>query len=156
MPEKSVEDYAVIWCWGAYSTCLLPMECWGWKVISQFYYWLKIKIGSIFHSSLKISHPPILHNVPCSVQFSSIQSLSHVRLLATPWITAHQRYKFYKWNHTCTERNQEWNLSLSLLSIVQSCPALSDPVDCSMPGFPVLLLSRGDESILIMTSNQRW
>jgi hypothetical protein len=52
MPEKSVEDYAVIWCWGAYSTCLLPMECWGWKVISQFYYWLKIKIGSIFHSSL--------------------------------------------------------------------------------------------------------
>ena len=54
MPEKSVEDYAVIWCWGAYSACLLPMECWGWKVISQFYYWLKIKIGSIFHSSLKI------------------------------------------------------------------------------------------------------
>ena len=26
----------------------------------------------------------------CSVQFSSVQSLSHVRLLATPWITARQ------------------------------------------------------------------
>ena len=40
-------------------------------------------------------------------------------------------------------------------SVAQSCPTLCNPVDCSTPGFPVLLLSRCDESTLIMTSNQR-
>ena len=29
-------------------------------------------------------------NIYCSVQFSSVQSLSHVRLFATPWIAARQ------------------------------------------------------------------
>ena len=31
-----------------------------------------------------------LQSFPASVQFSSVQSLSHVRLFATPWIAAHQ------------------------------------------------------------------
>ena len=31
-----------------------------------------------------------MDNLPASVQFSSVQSLSHVRLFATPWIAARQ------------------------------------------------------------------
>ena len=31
-----------------------------------------------------------IYNVYVSAQFSSVQSFSHVRLFATPWITAHQ------------------------------------------------------------------
>ena len=31
-------------------------------------------------------------NFPGTVQFSSVQSLSHVRLFATPWTAAHQAY----------------------------------------------------------------
>ena len=38
--------------------------------------------------SLKVSYLSILIFFIC--QFSSVQSLSHVRLIATPWITAHQ------------------------------------------------------------------
>ena len=42
------------------------------------------KLLSIFYSIVTLSLNPLLY------QFSSVQSLSRVRLFATPWITAHQ------------------------------------------------------------------
>ena len=30
-----------------------------------------------------------------------------------------------------------WSVEMSVSSVVQSCPTLCDPVDCSMPGLPV-------------------
>ena len=38
------------------------------------------------------------------------------------------------WTHTRTWVNNE---SLQFSSVAQSCPTLCDPMDCSMPGFPV-------------------
>ena len=41
-----------------------------------------------------------------------------------------------------TENNEQNNNSPSLsvcCSVAQSCPTLQDPMDCSMPGYPILL-----------------
>ena len=37
-----------------------------------------------------------------------------------------------------TERNVGRNTSVQFTSVSQSCLSLCDPMDCSMPGFPVL------------------
>ena len=149
-----------------------------------------------------------------SVNFSSVQSLSHVQLSATPWTAACQAslsitnsrslfrltsiesvmpsnwegnrqegegspnggnrlevsnifslslkwlekqttsvkifspslYKFKKrfllkcWichGHTCFHLNLTFHNWTGFSSVTQSCPTLYDPMDCSMPGFPV-------------------
>ena len=33
--------------------------------------------------------------------------------------------------------NKKFSLLIDISSVAQSCPALCDPMDCSMPGFPV-------------------
>ena len=38
---------------------------------------------------------------------------------------------------TCTEKSAE-RIQKSFRSVAQSCPTLCDPMDCSMPGLPVL------------------
>ena len=53
---------------------------------SNFFNWKKIIICCIL-SALLFPH---LHNVDNKTTFSSDQSLSHVRIFATPWIAAHQ------------------------------------------------------------------
>ena len=79
------------------------------------------------------------------IQFSSVQSLSHVRLFATPWTAARQ---------TSLTITNSWNFlklmsigsgmpfrhlisSVQFSSVAQSCPTLYDPMNPSMPGLPV-------------------
>ena len=74
-------------------------------------------------------------------QFSSVQSLSRVRLFETPWITAHQA--------SLSITNQFSAKSL------QSCPTLCYSVDGSPPDFPVpgILQARTLEQVAISFSN---
>ena len=43
-----------------------------------------------------------------------------------------------RWKHFIKEAT---NIAVSCCSVTQSCPTLCNPMDCSMPGFPVLLHS---------------
>ena len=54
----------------------------------KFYMWSFLFSLSNFHEMGISGFPPV--NATCSVQFRSIQLLSHVRLSETPWITAQQ------------------------------------------------------------------
>ena len=36
-----------------------------------------------------------------------------------------------------TENSAAMNIGVPFSSVAQSCPTLCDPMDCSMPGFPV-------------------
>ena len=70
--------------------------------------------------------------------------LSHVRLFATPWTVAHQALlsmEFYR---------QEYRFCCC--SVTQSCRTLCDPMDYSMPGFPVLHSPL--QSLLKLTSTE--
>ena len=50
-------------------------------------------VGTEWKISVLICHSQVNRlEVRCSVQFSSVQSLSHVRLFATPWTTARQAF----------------------------------------------------------------
>ena len=83
--------------------------------------------------------------------FSSVQSLSRVRLFATPWTAACQAFLLYtdSWSllkFMSTELVMPSNylilccpllLSVQFSSVAQSCPTLCDPMNRSMPGFPV-------------------
>ena len=62
--------FLTFWLW--LSWCFLAYSC--------------IPSGSAFIGTW---HPPCV-SVSFSLQFSSVQSLSHVQLFATPWIAAHQ------------------------------------------------------------------
>ena len=82
-------------------------------------------------------------------QFSSVQLLSHVQLFATPWTAARQASLFItnSWSllkHRSIDMRCHSMISSSIngvsdqiRSVTQSCPTLCDPMDCSMPGFPV-------------------
>ena len=80
-----------------------------------------------------------------------MKSLSRVRLFATPWTAAYQAPPSMGFS-----RQEYWSgvpspsppfllgclfsdkiRSDQIRSVAQSCPTLCDPVDCSMPGFPV-------------------
>ena len=68
-----------------------------------------------------------------------VKSLSHVRLFVTPWTAAHQAAPSMGFS-----RKEYWSgvplpsqltvSSVQLSSIAQSCPTLSDPMDCGPPG----------------------
>ena len=97
-------------------------------------------------------YPEMLTNIwdiyqPIIERIRSDQSLSRVRLFATPWIAAHQAslsitnsrsslrliciyIYIYMYRYTCL-----WSL-LTFSSVTQSCPTLWDLVDCSTPGLP--------------------
>ena len=86
-----------------------------------------------------------------------VKSLSHVQLLATPWTAAHQappsmgfsRQEYWSGVPLPSppDGNREIKEHLFLyipkfsdcccFSVAQSCPTLCDPMDCSIPGFPV-------------------
>ena len=70
-----------------------------------------------------------------------VKSLSHVRLLATPWIAAYQAPPSMGFS-----RQEYWSgvplysskmASVQFSSVAQSCLTLCDPINCSMPGLPV-------------------
>ena len=99
-------------------------------------------------------YPEMLTNIwdiyqPIIEHIRSDQSLSRVRLFATPWIAAHQASLsitnsrsslrlicIYIYIYVCVYRYTcLWSL-LTFSSVTQSCPTLWDPMDCSTPGLP--------------------
>ena len=75
----------------------------------------------------------------CLLQFSSVQSLSHVRLFATPWIAAHQA------SLSITNSRS----SLRLVSIESVMPSSH-----LILGRPLLLLPPNPPSIKVFAMNQ--
>ena len=68
-----------------------------------------------------------------------VKSLSRVRLFVTPWTVAYQDPLSMGFS-----RQQYWSglpfpspMHESESEVAQSCPTLSDPVDCSLPGSSV-------------------
>ena len=59
----------------------------------------------------------------------AVELLSHIWCFVTPW-TAHQQY-------TCSRKSSEEDVCCCC-SVTKSCSTLHDPMDCSIPGFPVL------------------
>ena len=67
-----------------------------------------------------------------------MKSLSHVRIYATPWTAAHQapasmgfsRQEYWSGLPfpSPMHESEKWS------EVAQSCPTLSDPMDCSPPG----------------------
>ena len=53
--------------------------------------------------------------------------------LASPWLDRkmHPRSNFYSWLHIFRASSE------SESEVAQSCPTLSDPMDCSLPGSPI-------------------
>ena len=78
----------------------------------------------IFFCLFKLSSSPLI--IFCSVQFSLVQSLSRVRLFATPWTTAHQASLFTA---------NSWSLLrlMSIESVMTSKP--SHPLLSPSPAF---------------------
>ena len=72
-----------------------------------------------------------------------MKSLSRVRLLATPWTTAHQALRPWDFPGKNTGMGCHFLLQCMKLKseseITQSCPTLSDPIDCSPPGSSVFM-----------------
>ena len=70
----------------------------------------------------------------CLLQCVKVKSLSRVRLCVTPWTAAYQAPPSVGFS-----RQEYWS-GLPLPSpmceseVAQSCPTLSDPMDCSLPG----------------------
>ena len=52
-------------------------------------------------------------------------------------ISPHQNTWLRKWRQT-TKWVKIFTIHCCCCSVAQSCPTLCDPMDCSMPGFPVL------------------
>ena len=59
-------------------------------VLCMYYYELCMIPAFMLKSMVYCKLIFVYRNIPLSVQFSSVQSLSRVRLFATPWIAAHQ------------------------------------------------------------------
>ena len=94
------------------------------------------------------------------IQFSSVQSLSRVRLLATPWTEAYQAPQSMGFS-----RQEYWSgvpltspqhtAAAAAAKSLQLSPTLYDPIDGSPPGSPVpgILQTRTLEWVAIAFSN---
>ena len=86
---------------------------------------------------------------PMSVQFSSVQSLSHVQLFATPWIAAHQ---------ASLSITNSWS-SLRLMSIKSVMPSSHLILCCPLlllPPIPPIIRVFSNESTLRMRWPKYW
>ena len=75
------------------SSLLFYINLWAQDSHSSFIMWTQLHMGSVgFTFLLKVLLLPTLNEQPflVRVQFSSVQSLSHVQLFATQWIPARQ------------------------------------------------------------------
>ena len=84
-----------------------------------------------------------------SVQFSSVQSLSRIRLFSTPWITAHQ---------ASLSITNPWN-SLRLMSIESVMPSSHLILCCPLlllPSIPPSIRVFSNESTLLMRWPKYW
>ena len=123
---------------------LLPKCLFGFLIfLSLFIMW---PLPNSLLTNRSFSHPLFSPDLcPSSVQFSSVQSLSHVRLFATPWIAAHQ---------ASLSITNSWS-SLKLMSIESVMPS-SHLILCR----PLLLLSPIPPRIRVFsnesTLHMRW
>ena len=83
---------------------------------------------------MNILSPLLRPNVEGGKRFPSnmivvVELLSHIWLFVTPW-TAHQQC-------TCSTKSSEEDVCCCC-SVTKLFPTLHDPMDCSMPAFPVL------------------
>ena len=83
---------------------------------------------------MNILSPLLRPNVEVGERFPSnmivvVELLSHVWVFVTPW-TAHQQC-------TCSTKSSEKDVCCCC-SVTKLFPTLHDPMDCSMPAFPVL------------------
>ena len=86
--------------------------------------------------NLKIAH---VHLYPMGFLKQNVSSLSRVRLFVTPWTVAYKAPPSMGFS-----RQQYWSglpfpspMHKSEREVAQSCPTLSDPVDCSLQGSSV-------------------
>ena len=111
--------------------CFFPGNLYIFPLFTHFFFQLTVLIGSLVYYKIGI----VIMGI-----FSSVQSLSHVRLFATPWTAAHQ----------------------ASLSIINSqSPPKPMSIKSAMPsnhlilGHPLLLLPSTFPSIRIF-SNDKW
>ena len=70
---------------------------------------------------------------------SEVKSLSHARLFVTPWIVARTKL-LHLWDFQGKSTGVGCHFLLQCMKVksesevAQSCPTLSDPMDCSLPG----------------------
>ena len=123
---------------------------WNWAVLDNrldFYSQVRLQknVVSQIKSSTYYSYPYISH----SDQFSSVQSVSHVRLFATPWITARQ---------ASLSITNSWS-SLRLTSIESVMPSsyfiLCHPL-LLLPPIPPRIRVFSNESTLLMRWPKYW
>ena len=111
-------------CWIVFCICTLDL-------FNQFYCVVQVlQFNSITQSRPTICDPMLL-----------LSHFSHFRLCATPQTAAHQTSPSLGFS-----RQEHWSglpfsspmhESENESEAAQSCPTLSDPMDCSLPGFSI-------------------
>ena len=87
------------------------------------------------HLSFLLQVPPAgqtKYHSPGSVQFNSVQSLSRVRLFATPWTAAHQASLSFTSSQSLLKPMSISPGSVQFSWVAQSCPTLCDPMNHSL------------------------
>ena len=80
---------------------------------------------------------------PRNTRVGSLSLLQQIFLTQeSNWVLLHCRWNLYQLSYQgraeCWTRGQMvLPLSVQFTSVAQSCPILCNPMDCSMPGFPV-------------------
>ena len=91
-------------------------------------------------------------------QAYSVQSLSCVRLFATPWTAAHQASLSFNISQSLQTHVHWVGDAAAAAKSLQSCPTLCNPMDCSMLGLLVhhqlLECTQTHVSWLVMPSNR--
>ena len=95
--------------------------------------------------STLLESPLSLHSLPSLIFI--VQLLRHLSFVSAQ----HFKFSWLKCVHLCVNLYDSWNVSFSWKSymfiykfkkgygsVTQSCPTLCDPIDCSIPGFPIL------------------
>ena len=90
-----------------------------------------------------------MDNLPASVQFSSVQSLSHVRLFATPWIAARQA-SLSTTNTQSSHRLASIESVMPPSHLILCCPLLL------LPSIPQNIRDFSNESTLHMRWPKYW
>ena len=66
-----------------------------------------------------------------------MKSLSRVQLFVTPWTIAYQASLSMRFSRQGDWSGLPFPSPVRESEVAQSCPTLSDPMDCSLPGFSV-------------------
>ena len=147
--QQTIKDIYFFQKWESYvlllfldlNSNLLMISCETFKSLSR---WSKFKLVYLSGFELPMEDKPL-----CHVQFSSVQSLSHVRLFATPWITARQA--------SLSITNSRSSLKLMSIELVtpSSHLILCHPL-LLLPPIPLIIRVFSNESTLHMRWPKYW